>query len=155
MTDSTSTEQTDVVADATRVPCNSNTVLVVDDEEAIRNVFKMVLAFGLPECEVMTAANGQEALDCFKECHQRLLLMDLHMPVMNGEIAFTQIRAHCDAVNWEMPSIVFCTGYDPPNGVQNVVSGNPLHCLLRKPVSNDTLLDALRVRLNGKGEDLA
>ncbi len=122
-------------------------MLVVDDEQNIRNLFQQLISLGLPGCRVDMAVNGAEAVEQFREVRHGLILMDLHMPVMDGEQAFLAIRALCDEENLEMPSVVFCTGFDPSHKVQNAIAGNPKHCLLRKPVTNDTLLEALKVRL--------
>jgi len=122
-------------------------VLVADDEEAIRSLFSQVLSYGLPDCKVDLAENGADAVESFQENHHSVVLMDLCMPVMDGNEAFNQIRKVCDERNWEMPAVVFCTGYDPSQHVQNAIAGNPRHCLLRKPVTNDTLVEAIKIRL--------
>lgn len=58
-------------------------VLVVDDEKPIRDGCKRVLSGR--EYEVMTAENGQIALDLLAQEPVDLLLLDLKMPVMGGE----------------------------------------------------------------------
>lgn len=73
--------------------------------------------------------------------------MDLNMPVMDGEQAFYAIQDICEKEGWAMPSVVFCTGYTPSEGVRTIVANNRAHCLLNKPVSFDVLLQALKSRL--------
>ena len=58
-------------------------VLVVDDEKPIRDGCKRVLSDR--EYEVITAENGQIALDLLAQEPMDLLLLDLKMPVMGGE----------------------------------------------------------------------
>jgi CheY-like chemotaxis protein len=128
-------------------PCTKDRVLIVDDEQSIRTLFSQVLSFGLPDCRMDLAVNGAEAVESFREIHQAVVLMDLCMPVMDGNEAFDEIRKACEELKWEMPSVVFCTGYDPSQQVQNAIAGNPKHCLLRKPVTNDTLTEAIKIRL--------
>ncbi|MFO7870854.1 MAG: response regulator [Kiritimatiellia bacterium] len=141
------TENKDSDSGKDKEPCAKNTILIVDDETMVRKVFQRLLSISLPECKVDTANNGSEAVDSFSREHQRVILMDLHMPVMDGETAFRKIRDFSSEKNWEAPAVIFCTGYEPPHTIGNIVSEHPLHCLLRKPVTNDTLLEAVKLRL--------
>ena len=129
------------------VYCSKNKILLVDDERAIRRLFQLILKSGAPDCEVDLAADGAEALDSFRSVHHCLIIMDLHMPVMDGQTAFLEIQKLCEAEQWEEPSIVFCTGYAPPDMVKRVVSSNEKHCLLSKPISGEMLVDTVRSRL--------
>ena len=122
-------------------------VLLVDDEGAIRRLFQLILGAALPGCRIDVAADGAEAVRCFTEGHHRVLVMDLHMPVMDGQTAFGKIQELCEAGSLEMPSVVFCTGFAPPDIVTKVVEGSPKHCLLSKPVSGEVLTEAVRSRL--------
>ena len=129
------------------VKCEENRILIVDDESAILEIFKKILEYGIPDCRIDVAINGAEGVANFRDTHPKVILMDLHMPVLDGEAAFLQMRDICKENNWEMPSVVFCTGYDPSHDLQNAIAGNPLHCVLRKPVSNDTLVETIKSRL--------
>jgi CheY-like chemotaxis protein/HPt (histidine-containing phosphotransfer) domain-containing protein len=65
-------------------------VLLVEDNVVNRKVARATLkGFGL---EVAEAANGQLALDAVAGGHFDLILMDIHMPVMDGLCATRQIR---------------------------------------------------------------
>jgi CheY-like chemotaxis protein len=130
-----------------RVMCQENRVLIVDDESAILDIFKRILEYGLPDCSIDLASNGEEGVAAFREIHPKVMLMDLHMPVLDGEAAFLQIKDICSENNWEMPSVVFCTGYDPSQELQEVVEGDPKHSVLRKPVGNDVLIDVIKSKL--------
>ncbi|HEX9035808.1 MAG TPA: response regulator [Ktedonobacterales bacterium] len=58
------------------------TVLIVDDDPAIRKMLVEVLTLeGYP---TETAANGQEALDLLSRSPARVVLLDLMMPVVDG-----------------------------------------------------------------------
>jgi len=126
--------------------CDKHRILVVDDQKAIRDVFKMIITYELPECRVDLAQNGAEAVELFKKDHDGILLMDLHMPVMDGQTAFYEIEKICHTEYCRMPSVVFCTGYEPPNGLNKVITNSP-HCLLLKPVSGDRLIMEIRKRM--------
>jgi len=63
-------------------------VLVVDDDEDVRDTMEMILSDeGFP---VATARNGLEALAVVDTDQPRLILLDMRMPVMDGwEFAHT------------------------------------------------------------------
>jgi len=122
-------------------------MMIIDDERSILLLFQMILASALPNLKINLASNGEEALASFKKKHHGVFIMDLHMPVMDGQTAFIKIQDFCKEKKWEMPSIIFCTGYTTPDFVTNIVSENPIHCLLLKPVSGETLVEAVKSRL--------
>ena len=132
---------------AARTACNPERVMVVDDEKTILRLFQTILSSGLPDRKIDVAGNGQEALELFSTGHHAVLVMDLCMPVMDGHAAFLAIERLCRERNWRMPSIVFCTGFAPPDTVKSIVSANPAHELLAKPVRGDLLVKAVRDRL--------
>jgi two-component system response regulator PilR (NtrC family) len=59
-----------------------NKILVVDDEESIREFFEIMLK--REGYEVTTASNGVEALDRLKKERMDLVISDLQMPEMSG-----------------------------------------------------------------------
>lgn len=129
------------------VPCDRGRVLIVDDEATIVRLFKMLLEFDLPGKQIDTACNGAEAIEKFSSGHHGVLVMDLHMPVMDGLNAFLNIESSCRSNDWQMPAVVFCTGYAPPDPVLKAVAGSSSHCLLQKPVTSDVLVQAVASRL--------
>ena len=132
-------------AQGKQVPCKKDRTLVVDDE--IRNLFRQLVKLELPQCRLDIAVNGAEALEMFLLSHQAMLILDVRMAVMDGEKTFLEIEKLCTERNWEMPSVVFCTGHEPSPRIRAIVAQLPKHCLLCKPVSNDVLLDAIKTRL--------
>jgi CheY-like chemotaxis protein len=90
-------------------PCR---VMVVDDDAGTREVLSEALtSLG---CEVVCAANGQEALSRLRSeaPSPRLILLDLMMPVMDGH-AF-RAEQERDPALAEIPTIVVTAGGDPP-----------------------------------------
>lgn len=83
------------------------TVLVVDDEAFVLQALSEIL--GMSDIPVLTAANGQAAVEIFGErCDQiGLVLMDMVMPVMNGGEALREMRKLDSTV-----PIVIASGYD-------------------------------------------
>jgi signal transduction histidine kinase/CheY-like chemotaxis protein len=66
-------------------------VLLVDDNSVNRQVVKLFLAGSAPQ--VTEAVNGREALDRLAADAFDLVLLDVHMPVMDGLEAIGRIRA--------------------------------------------------------------
>ena len=127
--------------------CDRRRTLIVDDEKEIVRLFHMILGTELPDLVIDEAYNGAEAVDAFSEGHHAVLILDLHMPVMDGQASFGRIQELCRTRNWQMPSVVFCTGYAPPDLVTRAVREEGAHCLLSKPVSGDDIVRAVRTRL--------
>jgi two-component system cell cycle sensor histidine kinase/response regulator CckA len=125
-------------------------ILVVDDEPSIVNLFKLILENYIHGAVVEKAMNGEEALTMFKSEPYDVIVMDLHMPVMDGQTAFVQIEAICAERGWHMPSVVFCTGYAPRDTVKKAVAGGTKHLLLNKPVRSETLVEAVQTRLESE-----
>jgi two-component system, chemotaxis family, CheB/CheR fusion protein len=68
------------------------TMLVIDDEEMVRNIAMRTL--GREGHEVLTAANGEEGVEVFQAHRDKigLVLLDLVMPVMGGEETLKRIH---------------------------------------------------------------
>lgn len=100
-----------VEAQPEEAPCASSadrgdTVLLVDDEEALRSIGMALLnAVGF---EVLTAANGHEAVELFRQRKDSidLVMLDLIMPEMGGLEAYRKLRQ----ISANVP-VVICSGY--------------------------------------------
>ncbi|ACB74620.1 two-component regulator propeller domain-containing protein [Opitutus terrae] len=125
-----------VEPEARKCATGSGTVLVVEDEEAVRTLVQRVLTrLGY---RVIEATSGADALACWRE-HQgeiKVLLTDVVMP---GHPDGHELAA---ALALEAPAlrIVLMSGYDP--GEMNA-SGGTLRPHLRKPFTADELLRAI------------
>jgi len=112
-------------------------VLVVDDEEGVRDVARRLLEReGL---QVMTACDGEEAVQIFRQHADEIavVLMDLTMPVMDGEQAFHAIRAiRPDA------SVLLSSGFSESAAMQRLC-GDGLAGFVRKPYRRQTLLNEI------------
>jgi PleD family two-component response regulator len=66
----------------------SGTVLLADDDDAIRVLGKEMLE--LTGFHVLTAADGREALELYREHHNGIdmVILDMVMPCMNGKEVF-------------------------------------------------------------------
>jgi CheY-like chemotaxis protein len=74
---------------------NGATILLVEDDAGIRETLKDVLED--QGYEVVTADNGQAGLERLREIGKpSLILLDLMMPVMNGEEFLSAVRENQD-----------------------------------------------------------
>lgn len=114
------------------------TVLVVDDvENNLALLSRLVSRLGH---RVVSARDGREALDRFKEHSPDLILMDIRMPVMDGFETTAEIRA-LQGSRW-VP-VIYVTAHDVEGGlVQAIEAGGDDY--LTKPISAELLRAKLR-----------
>ncbi len=100
-------------------------ILVVDDEAHILHVVSMKLRNA--GYEVLTAADGEEALEMAIAEQPDLLITDYHMPVMNGVELCSELRKRPEVVS--LPAIMLTArGYalEPEDmertGIRSVLS---------------------------------
>ncbi len=115
---------------------SARTVLVVDDEEHIREILRESLeAAGYP---AETAADGQEALRRLAKGRYRLMLLDIRMPSRSGLSLLSAIRGKVG----RMPVIVL-TGMAGPEELAEAKSLGAARCV-RKPFQIESLLSLVR-----------
>jgi len=108
-------------------------VLVADDNATNRLVFRTVLEAG--GHKVVTAVNGQDALDAAGREPFDIILLDVFMPVMTGPDAAARIRAG-DGPNRDTPIIAMTAG--TTEAVRAEDAG--IDAVLMKPVTPAALL---------------
>ncbi len=72
-------------------------VLVVDDEP--RNLLALEAALATADCTLVKAHSGREALKCLLAQQFAAVVLDVHMPGMNGFETASLIRARALAIN--------------------------------------------------------
>jgi CheY-like chemotaxis protein len=113
-------------------------VLVVDDDANIRNGLAELLR--LRRFAVVTAANGAEALEQARAHHPRIILLDLIMPVMDGE-QFRVAQQRDEQIK-NIPVIVLS---GKPNGMETARRIGAVSCLA-KPISFREVVDEVARR---------
>lgn len=83
-------------------------VLVVDDSAVMRAmIIKTLRMASVPLGEIYQAANGQEGLDALENHWIDLGIVDINMPVMDGEEMIERMRATPDVA--DIPIVVVST----------------------------------------------
>jgi len=114
------------------------TVLLVDDEETVRDVAcAMLNEFGF---EVISAADGREAVELYRVQGGRidLVLMDLNMPNLNGEEAFHELRGMDPQVR-----VILSSGFSEQEVTRKFL-GKGLAGFIQKPYTLAALRDAVQ-----------
>jgi HAMP domain-containing protein/CheY-like chemotaxis protein/signal transduction histidine kinase len=124
-------------------PLAGRKVLVVDDD--IRNIFALNSLLERHQMQVITATNGQEAINLVESTEDlSLVLMDVMMPEMDGYETMRRIRQHPE---FRMLPIIALTA--------KAMKGDREKCLeagasdyVAKPVNTDQLLSLVRLWLH-------
>lgn len=66
-------------------------IIIIEDDESIRNLYKLKLQY--ENFVVFVAKNGQEGLKAIKKHTPDLVLLDLRMPIMNGDEMLQKLRS--------------------------------------------------------------
>ncbi|WP_433946869.1 response regulator transcription factor [Paenibacillus sp. SN-8-1] len=70
-------------------------VVIVDDQEIVREGLKMILSLHKEIQIIGEASNGQELLNCLVDLSPEVILMDIRMPVMDGITAAELVKKQC------------------------------------------------------------
>ncbi len=109
-------------------------LLVVDDEAAIRTVLRLILVRA--GYDVAEAENGEEALSKVREEKPDLLLLDVMMPGMDGFSVCEQLRG--DPETADLPIIMLSARTDSRSKQESKRVGATKY--LTKPLAPDKLL---------------
>ena len=109
------------------------TVLIVDDEETVRAVGKQAL--GRMGFDVLTAADGREAIEVFKARADEIacVILDLTMPHMDGKQTFGELRRIRPEIK-----VILCSGYNEQDATR-YFTGTGLAGFIQKPYDLLTL----------------
>ena len=113
-------------------------VLVVDDDELVRSMAEdVLLAVGY---SVLTAANGQEGVDLYRQHQARIkaVLLDMAMPVMSGREAFIEMQK----INPEV-KVLLASGFRKDNRVDEIIRLG-VKDFLQKPYTITSLASAIK-----------
>ncbi|MGH6648039.1 response regulator [Aquabacterium sp.] len=113
-------------------------VLLAEDNPVNMELAKAVLA--LVDCDVTPVEDGLRALEAFKQKKFHLLLLDYHMPLMDGSAVASAVRAF-EATQQLGPTwIVALTGSAMPAEYQRCMDAG-MNEVLTKPMDVGRLRD--------------
>ena len=117
------------------------TVLIVDDEPFNIDVLQQELEE--LNYQIITAANGQEALSKIKSHQPDLILLDLMMPVLDGFAVLSQIKADNDLR--DIPVIIVSAADDSKSIVKGIKQGADDY--ITKPIDAEHLKKKVKEHL--------
>lgn len=130
------TQSTRVAAPVTRSPGSPLSILVVEDEAALRRVYELTMARWPMKPKVSSVSDGYEALIRIGLSRPDLLISDLRMPGMDGFRMLQALRAQRELADM---AVVVVTGLDPEEIIDH--GGIPDDIpVLPKPIPFSSLL---------------
>ena len=123
------------------LPADFRTILIVDDDTAMRGFAAMML-----ECrgfKTFVAGNGMEALQALQQHPEvNAVLLDILMPVMAGPEAFREIRK-----SWPTIRVILISGFDSEE-VARLCGNPPPDGFVQKPFTLANLTGIVNGALN-------
>ncbi len=117
-------------------------ILIVDDSQVIRNRIQRAVGHRKFQ-QILTAANGREAIEVFKRERPRVVTLDITMPEMDG------IAATAEMVRTDPGALILIVSAisDKPTAIEALKRG--AHGFLLKPFTDQQLTDALQMLIKG------
>jgi two-component system chemotaxis response regulator CheY len=117
-------------------------ILVVDDEEVLREMFKDVLE--AEQYAVETAENGKLGLAKMRAKNYDLVIMDWNMPEMTGIEALKQLRADPKLQNLK---VIMCTSMSAMRELESAFAEGATAYLI-KPIKVTALVEKVKKTLD-------
>lgn len=113
-------------------------VLVVDDDAIVRSALSSYVEQAPDITITAVAEDGRAAIDCVRADAPDVVLMDIHMPVLDGLSALAQIRAVAPATR-----VLLLTSFAEDDAMMTALQAGASGLLL-KDASPAAVLDAIR-----------
>ncbi len=122
----------------------SDTVLIVDDEQALRIVLQKMLHD--EGCNVVTAADGSEALEILRSSYESIsaVVLDWMLPQMTGIelLRWMKMQPHIDLI-----PVIMLTALDDPDRIKEGIDAGAFYYLV-KPFQKPLLQSILRAAVS-------
>src|SRR5437763_440839 len=124
-------------------PVPARNVLVVDDDLALRGLFKSLL--GRKGFAVDSASDGRGAFDRIQHHNYEVILLDLMMPDVNGFELLDRLQRESPSL---LPRVIVLTGAS--QRTIGKLDTSKVWGLIRKPFDIDDLVDSAIACADGK-----
>jgi FixJ family two-component response regulator len=115
---------------------------IIDDDQNVRDAFMMLLKSAKFECSCFESA--EEFLKQYKAEASDLLLLDIHLPGMNGLTLLEKLdnrKLH--------PPVIIVTAYDDQT-TRTAAKNYGALAYFRKPVDSEALIDVIKYNLENQ-----
>ena len=117
-----------------------NKILIVEDDSDFQDIYQLYLQG--ESFQVLAALNGKEAVAILEKETPDLIILDLIMPVMDGEEFYVWLRAQ---EKWRhIPVIIASVNDKMPQGIIDL---GGVAWSLKKPFAVDVLIEKIREKL--------
>ena len=117
----------------------SKKIIVAEDSSVIQNLTKKILS--QMNYDIVSVKNGQQVLDLLDEETYDLILLDIHMPVMDGMECATRVR-NLTTDNKSIP-IIAITG-NANNYTNEEFESAGINGFVPKPLNYDSLVEKVK-----------
>jgi len=118
------------------------TVLIVDDIPV--NIILLKTMLTRTNVKVLTASNGQEAIDIVRNSKPELILLDIQMPVMNGWEVLQTIK---EDPKLKDIAVIVVSAFTSPEDIERSMQLGAAG-FIKKPVIMDLLLSSVTSQLD-------
>lgn len=119
-------------------------ILVIEDEEPLQLILKDKLsAAGF---EIIQARNGQEGVEAALRDKPNLILLDLQMPVMEGNTALKKIREEGGDYGAHVP-VIALTNLNDSTNITGSMENKITHYWVKSDWNIDELVKAIKEKL--------
>jgi serine/threonine protein kinase len=126
-------------------------ILLADDDPDFRELLELVLRRDFPDADIECVPNGRAAVDAFDRCVPSAVVLDLHMPELDGFGVTAMLRARPAA---RTVPIIIMTALGGPKEWE-LLSALGADRFLVKPVNLDDFVSTIRRALRERSNRLA
>lgn len=117
------------------------TIMLVDDEPAILKALKRLIR--KLKCTIITSDSPLEALDILKESPVDIVISDMKMPEMSGDVFLLEVLK-----NHPQTERIILSGYADSESIENALRNSKVSYFLHKPWEDKEVINAIEIILN-------